>query len=371
MAWLKKNLLLVVSGVVALGLLGFAGFYLWSKYSLESQVTESLAGQTKELEDYYKKEPNPGNEKVDNIKAAKEQDKKLSEFAEESRKTFAQLSYPTNLDSGGLNLLLNVSIDELQRSADKAGVKLPPQYGFSFGQARTKMSFDQKEILPLARMMLDVKTICNELFQSRILVLDGIRRSAASSFDTVQSSGVSEFWNKKPTTNDWAIPTPYEFTFHCFTSELAAVLETLYRSPYGFLIKNVVVDTSASQYLDKAADSTAEPAAPMMPNMNMAQLSMMMRYGRRYAPAAPPPQEVPAAAATAKGGLTPWLDEKPFRAILWIEVVRLRDPNEAKSAKPARSAGRGARGAEGQPADGGAPAGDAQSQPAAETAPAQ
>lgn len=342
----------MVGGAVALVLLGVAGYFLWSKYSLESQVSDALSAQTTELDRLSKLDPHPGNEKVNNIEAAKQQDKKLQDFVAEARKTFVPMDYPTNIESGRLKLLLDTSIDELQRTAERAGVKLPPQYAFTFGTQKAQMSFEQNTIQPLTMMVMDIKTISLILFQSRILALDGIRRSAVTTTD----SG-SDFWNKKPTTNDWAVLTPYEFTFHCFTTELSSVIEGLYRSPHGFIVKNIVVDTAASQLLDKSAEGSAESSMPMgMPAMTMQQMQMMMRYGRgmRYGPVAPPPQETPSPTTTPRGGLTPMLDEKPFRAILWLEVVRLRDPNEvkaAKAARPAKPARPAPAAADGQPAE--------------------
>lgn len=371
MDWLKKNLLLVASGAVALVLLGFAGFFLWSKYNLETQVTEALGAQTEELNRLSNSDPHPGTEKVNNIASAKEQDKKLQDFVEEARKTFVPMNYPTNLDSGQLKLLLDTTIDELVRTAGTAGVKLQSQYAFTFGPQRTQMSFDQKDVLPLARMILDIKTVCLGLFEARILALDGIRRCTVSTLDTPSS----DFWNKKPTTNDWAVLVPYEFTFHCFTTELNRVIEGLYRNPHGFVVKNIVVDTAPSQLIERPADGTEDQGMPMMPNMNWMMMQQMMRYGMRggrYAAPMPAPQETPAQAPTARGGLTPLLDEKPFRVVLWAESIRLRDPEEVKAAAKQARASRPVRSltpdGEGQGSDPNAPAGET---PAAEATPDQ
>lgn len=364
MPWLKKNLVLVVAGAVALVLLGLAGYFLYSKYSLESQVTEELAAQTKELNDLANLDPNPGNEKVDNIKAAQEQEKLLQAFVDDARKTFVPIEYPTNLDSGHLKLLLDDTIDDLQRGAQRAGVKLQSQYAFTFAAQKPLMSFEQNTLQPLAYMLTDIKVISQVLFNARVLALDGIRRVAVTSQDTPSATpGMSDYWKQKIITNDLAVLTPYEFTFHCFTGELATVLEELYRSPHCFLVKNVVVDPSVSQLLEKP-DVGASDVSPMMayPSMNLMQMQMMMRYGMRsrYAPA--PQPEAPAQVPTARGGLTPMLDEKPFRVVLWVNTIRMRSPEEIKAARasrPARTA-RPAVSADGQPAE----SPDAQATPA-------
>jgi hypothetical protein len=149
--------------------------------------------------------------------------------------------------------------------------------------------------------------------------------------------GQSDYWNKKAVTNDLAVLTPYEFTVHCFTKELAVALEKLYSSPHGFLVKNVVVDPSASQLLEKTATPETSPLLPMG-GFNLAQLQMMLRYGmygRRFLP-----QPEVTAPQALRSGTETVLDEKPFRTILWVDVLRLRDLSEVKAgraAKPARS----------------------------------
>ena len=43
-------------------------------------------------------------------------------------------------------------------------------------------------------------------------------------------------------TNELAVLTPYEVTFRCFSSELAAVLAGLASSPYALLVKTINVE---------------------------------------------------------------------------------------------------------------------------------
>jgi len=339
MPWLKKNLWLVVGGVVALGLLGVAGYYLFRNYTAESQVTDQLNQQTKDLDDLAKLNPHPGNEKINNIEEAKKQEKQLEAFLKEAQKRFVPLNYPSNLDGGQFKLLLDATVDELQRRAEKTSVKLPAQYAFTFAAQKPLMSFEQNTIAPMVRVLTDIRAISDVLFDAKVLTLDGVRRMSVAMMETPSSTpgGSSDFWTKKAFTNDLAVLTPYEFTFHCFTGELAAVLEKLYSSPHCFIVKNLVVDPTASQLMDKNATPDATSTMPGMPYMmNYQQLQMMMRYSMFRRPITPPP-ETPTL-APARPGLTTVLDEKPFRVIMWVDVVCLRDLAEAKAsrAKPAR-----------------------------------
>jgi hypothetical protein len=371
MPWLKKNLLPAVGGLVAAGLLGFAGYFLYSRIRLEKDVSEQLAGQTSELEGLVSQNPSPGNEKVDNIKTAREQEQDLQKFLVEARPKFTPVAYPTGLSGGEFKLLLDTTIDELQRAAAPAGVKLPEDYAFSFAPEKPMVAFEPQHIEPLTVMLMDIRNVCLAIFEARVLTLDGIRRPAVTPQDTPNPSGQSDFWGKKPATNDLSVSTPYEFTFHCFTAELGKVLEGLYRSPHCYIVKNIVVDQVPSTLLEKEAGQAGEmaplPMTGMPAGMNYYQMMMMMRYRRfpRYGPAPPPMEQpgIPPPGLGPPGGMTPMVDEKPFRAVMWVEGLRLKEPKATqtagtggqrgqRSAPPAEPAG--TTDATGQP-----PAGDA------------
>jgi len=349
MPWLKRNLLLVVVGVLGVGSLGFAGYFLYAKIRQEQEVTEKILTQTAALKDLVNQKPHPGNEKVNNIKAAEEQEKELRRFLTEARQTFVLPDYPKGLDSGQFKLLLDNSLDELQRAAERAKVKLPAQYTFTFSAQKPLMAFEPETIEPLARMLVDIRAICHVIFDAKVLALDGIRRVAVATQDTPGgSSGPPEFWNRKPGTNDLAITVPYEFTFHAFTPELAAVLQGLYSCPQCFLVKNVAVDPAASSLLERQAQPEQQ-VMPMFPmgmgpgrGMSLYQYLNLMRYRGRYMPQMPPIEQpaAPPPGPGPGGGMRTVLDEKPFRVIMWVDVVRLKEPSETtppKAPKPRRA----------------------------------
>jgi len=345
MPWLKRNLLLVVVAALGVGSLGFAGYFLYAKVRLEQDVTEKLQNQTKELEDLTHQKPHPGNEKVNNIKAAEDQDKELRRFLAEARQAFKLPDYPKGLDSGQFKLLLDNSLDDLQRAAARAKVKVPPQYTFTFSAQKPLMAFEPETIEPLARMLTDIRAICHIIFDAKVLALDGIRRVAVATQDTPgSSSGPPEFWNRKPATNDLAITVPYEITFHAFTPELAAVLQGLYSCPQCFIVKNVAVDPAPSTLLEKQA----QPEQQVMPMLSMGgpgrgmslyQYLTMMRYGGRYMRQMPPIEQpaVPQPGPGPAVGVKPVLDERPFRVIMWVDVVRLKEPGESAEPKGPKS----------------------------------
>ncbi len=352
MSWLKKNLYLVIGGVVALGLLGFGGYFLYAKIAQENEVTDSLKTQTEQMEAVSKKEPQPGNAKVNNIEMAKNQEQELQAFLSRARKTFVSVPSPANLDSGQFKILLETTVDQLRRAAGSAGVKLPSDYVFTFVAEKPLMTVEAGSVQPLTQSLLTIQEVCQVLFSARVLALDGIRRIAITAQDTPSPTpGQSDYWNRKPETNDLAIITPYEFTFHCFTAELASVMQGLATNRYCFIVRNMMVDTGTSTVLDTNATATGE--APVVPSAAMQQYQMMMRYGGRYGGrmpqmAMPPPETMgtPGNPAPIKrNGMTVVLNEKPFRVVLRVDAVRMLEGSEGKAgAKPAKAA-RPARGA--------------------------
>jgi hypothetical protein len=357
MPWLKRNLWLVVGGVVALGLLGVAGFFLYSKIQAEAAVTAALTAQREELDQINNLDPHPGDGKVNNIEAAKQQEKELLAFVAKARPKFVPLDYPTQLNGGQFKLLLDTTLADLQRAGERAGVKLQQQYAFTFSAQKPQMTFDQNSIQPLAMQLTEIRAVCEMLFKARVVTLDRIRRIGVASQDTpgLNPSTSDYITHRKAVTNELAVVMPYEFVFHCFSGELARVLESLYTSPHPFVVKNVVVDTEPASLLSadpNAPEGEQESAAASAAS---AQARFMQRYGgmrgmRGMAP--PPPVENPAAPGTTKGGLSPMIDEKPFRVILWLDVVRLKP---LAPPAPAAPAGRAARKAA---ADGSEPAAD-------------
>src|SRR5580765_3737907 len=80
MDWIKRNLFFVIGGVIALALLGGAGWYLYSKIDLNNQKWETLTKDYEQLKTLNTQNPHPGAGNVDNVAAAKEQLAELKAF---------------------------------------------------------------------------------------------------------------------------------------------------------------------------------------------------------------------------------------------------------------------------------------------------
>ena len=138
MQWIKRNLFLVLGGVVALGLLGFAGFYLFAKIQQDQGVTGELDSATQKLETLAKRDPYPNPE---NIAAAKDEGKRLQSFLGDVEKHFQPAPYPDELNPMEFRTYLDNTRAKLLSDAHRAGVEVPTNYWFTFAAQKGAMTF--------------------------------------------------------------------------------------------------------------------------------------------------------------------------------------------------------------------------------------
>lgn len=348
MTWLKRNLFLVIGGLIALGLLGFAGYNLYAKKQQVDAVTVDLNAQTEELKRLMTRDPHPDQENID---AAKREQTKFAEFLNQSRKHFVPVIKFDKLDSAAFKELLEKTIAGLERDADRTGVDLPSKYNFTFSSQRTRLDFAAETLVPLATQVAEIKALCDVLYQARVHSLVSLRRVPVAKED----EGAADYLlGKKPVTNTvtGAILCPYEMTFQGFSAELAAVLEGFYRSSNCFIVKNIDVQTNVVT----VADATSSPsyitpflqpgAVTTQPSLTPAEM-MRMRYGiganpmdryrmRGERTSVPPPATAPSTtvpSTVVRRGPETVLDERPFKVTMFVEAVRLTEPARAGAAK--------------------------------------
>ena len=144
MAWIKRNLFFVIGGVVALALLGAAGFYIYTAWSKNAKASDDLREVVGNLKTLVEQKPSPGSEKVDNIKIAQEHDKEIKKWVASSAAYFETIpSIPAAGTVGVANFsgALQNTLKQLRTEADAAGVMLPPKYDFSFASEKDKLTF--------------------------------------------------------------------------------------------------------------------------------------------------------------------------------------------------------------------------------------
>lgn len=373
MDWIKRNLYFLIGGAVALALMGMAGYYLYSKWSLNNEELEKLNQDYAELAQLNNADPHPGSGQINNIKLAEEQAQQVEAVIEKARSVFQpippipQIAPPPDAPTNGEPVTVKISdrdfsaalsrtIDYLQKTATNSSVVLPPNYLFSFSAQNARVSFDPGSPDRLAVQLGEVKTICDVLFAAKVNSIDNIRRERVSKDDST-GGNLSDYFEKKSVTNELAVLTPYEVTFRCFSPELAAVLAGFASSPHGIIVKGLNVEPAPA-----VATQTEEPMSPMytgpmyVPSAGAGTdgqsgasaaafarrygLGAGARAGGRYgagpqtpvAPTTPQPMYVPQATVQpARTGPQTALDEKQIKVTLTLSIVKLLPKQEAAS----------------------------------------
>ena len=301
MGWLKRNLFFAIGGVLALLLLLGAGYYNWQSWSHNSSAYDRLNeiyGKLKELND---KKPSPGDEKVDNTRAAKEQEAQVREWIVSAGDWFQPIKPipdASDVTSEAFAGDLRRTIDLLQHQAETDSVGLPPKYGFTFEAQRSIVKFAPGSLGLLAVQLGEVKTISDILFAAGINALDGIQRSRVSDDDAAGPQ--TDYLNETSTTNNLAVLTPYVVTFRSFTPELARVLAGFAASPHGLVVKAVNVGPAG------AVTPTAGGPPP---------------FGQYGGPGLPAPPQ-PTVANPSRGGPPTVLKEQLLRITMEVVIVK-------------------------------------------------
>jgi hypothetical protein len=305
MAWIKRNLFFTIGSVIALLLLGAAGYYNFSSWSQNKAGMDKVQEAYNQLAQDYNSQPSPGNDQVDNIKTAQEQEQQLREWIKEAAAHF-QAAPPIPNPSDGVVTTeefagsLRRTIQDLQQEAVNENVELPPDYGFTFAAERNLVTFTPGSLNPLASHLGEIKALCEIMFNAKINALDSIQREVVSDNDAAGPQ--SDYLADKTITTELATITPYTVTFRCFSSDLANVLSAMASSDYCFIVKGI----------------------------NVMPAGGAMAGGGQYAPGQvppnyppPPPPQAPPNYAEGSGGLATVLDEKLLQVTLAIEVVKL------------------------------------------------
>jgi len=315
MAWLKRHLLLAICGLIALLLLAAGTYYLLTNISRNTAVEAELDQQKHRLEELLSRDPFPHRTNVD---AAKREIGRVRTVIDQARQSFTAVPYE-NVNGLEFKKLLDVTIDELQKRASKTSVELPGKgYEFSFAAQKKGLKFSPTIFPRINIQLAEIKTICGILFDSKINRLVNVKRVRLSADDPQGTPDYLE--NRAETTNNMtgAVLSPYQFEFHCFSSELAAAMEGLYKSPHGLLVKAVMVEAVPQQQGPGGGPIVNPPPVPV--NQNPA--NPPRPPGAQPRPGVPAVVARPGAPVAAKDGLETILNEKLLKVILLVEVIK-------------------------------------------------
>jgi hypothetical protein len=307
MAWIKRNLFFVVGGILALGFLGWAGYYNYQGWSHNQSALSRLTEIQKNIGDLTRKKPSPGNDKIDNIKAAKDQERELQDWIRQAERHFKPIAPIPDTGTNAVSSAefagtLRRTIEQMQREAEAASVSVPPKYTFAFTVQTTLVKFDTGNLGLVAEQLGEVKAIAGILFAARVNALDGIQRVRVSADDTTASA--ADYFDGRSETNSLAVLTPYQITFRSFTPEVADVLSRFAASRHGFVVKSVNIQSAGAFAATTVPGGGGEGGAPGPMG-------------------GPPPPPMLAPPPPGKGGLQTVLNEQLLRVTLTVEVVKL------------------------------------------------
>src|SRR5438445_2019966 len=336
MDWIKRNLYFVVGTLIALALLGGAGWYFYSALKANAEVLDKLHEQYATLTRLNSANPHPGRPpNSDNIKIGKEQQQQLRSFKDQAQKAFQRIpSIPEGPKIAGEDFIsaLRHTIDQLQKLATNSSIGLPADYSFSFATQRQQMKFATNILEPLAVQLGEVKAICDVLFQAKVNAIEYVHRERIAPED---SSGATDYLNTKSVTNELAVLTPYEVKFKCFTPELASALSGFASSPNGLLVRTINVDLAPAVEVAPEPTQYVPPPSilppgqePQVRSKRSGEDAFRARYGLDRRSPTPTPQQPVApqplpAAPTAKPGLQTVLNEKQLAVTLMLNVVKM------------------------------------------------
>jgi hypothetical protein len=307
----------VIFGLIALGLLGWSIMYFLGQRAANKKFEEDLAAAQQQLEALYAKVPFPS---PTNITFAKGEVARARQNVNAVKQYFTPVPFEKVADKD-FTVLLQNTIFDLQKRAQQAGILLPEgDYAFSFKAQKSALTFAPGSFPMLPEQLAEIKAITDVVYDAKINRITNIKRMRVTTDDPAGSTDYHEPWLTTRTNSvAGAVSNPYEFTVHSFSAELGKLIEGLYKSKHGFILKRLEVKPAPEAPVQPGARPPIQPPPVQPPPGGAAR------------PAAPPPQQPvqpvpqrPGAAPGARPGsnLRTVLNEKLLEATLLIEVVK-------------------------------------------------
>jgi hypothetical protein len=305
MGWVKRNLFLFIGGLLAIALLGLGGFYFWTNRQKNRQIETQLEENKAALTRLMNQAPSPNET---NIARAK-QEVQTARAAVEQAKLFFQPIPFEPVTGQAFKSLLDQTIFDLHRKSEAASVALPTKdYAFTFAHQKTQLQFPAEAFPALPQQLAEIRAICEILFNAEVNRLIAIRRSRLYADEPLSQVDHHE---SPPAVNETVgmAVNPYEVTVHAFTPELAAALQSFYKSTNGLVVKSVQVEMAPA-----SADPVNPNPGPVRP---VPPPAGAVRAG---APAAKPPETIKTV-----------LNERLLKITMMIDVMRTRPASGKKA----------------------------------------
>lgn len=298
---------MVVSGAIALGLLGFGGYIFWTNRQKNTQIEVDLQSKRAEL-DRINSNVNSPSPNETNIAAAEVELKKVRDIIQRTKTQFAPI--PVQEVTGpDFRTLLDRTIFELRSKAESQGITLPARdYAFSFEAQKKTFTFGEGTFPMIPQQLAEVSTICHIIFDAQINRFGNVKRTRVSANDEA-NKGAPDYHDVPIQTNatTGCISTPYMFEIQCFSQKLGKLLEGLERSTNGLLLKSILVEP-----LPLVAEATGQPTPPGATGLPPPVAHPV--------PGMPPRPVVPQQKPHPLGRTV--LDERMLKVMMMVEVIK-------------------------------------------------
>ena len=186
MPWLKQNLSMVIGGVIALVALSFAGLWTKQQYDDNLKVDAELTSKRSEVKGLFERQTSPTKENIASVQ--KEQELVSAQLLEPLRAKFRGYPTPESMTLSDFKEILENQVSYLNRKARFTGINLPSvdegTYGFSFDDVRPKIDLEDEALKPLTFQLLQIREICEVLYDANIYGVNAIMRLPVSENDS-------------------------------------------------------------------------------------------------------------------------------------------------------------------------------------------
>ncbi len=318
MGWVKRNLFLVIFGVIALGLLAYAVMYFMGNRTRNKELDAKLEETKGRLDGIARKNPYPSKT---NITVARDELARVRKEISAAQDFFKPIPFEKVADKD-FRALLDNTVFDLQEKAKQIGIELPEKdYAFSFKAQKTLLTFAPGSFPKLPEQLAEIKSICDVLFDAKINRLANLKRTRVTVDDPAGSPDYQPAEIQSTTnTLTGTVSNPYEVTFHSFSGELANALQGFYKSPFGLIVKSLAVERAPEVQNPNQPPGGGQPPPRIPPPQQRPPPNPNVPAP---APAPVPVPRAPAPNAAAKGQmLQVILNEKLLKVTLLIEVIK-------------------------------------------------
>ncbi len=266
MPWLKQNLSMVIGGVIALVALSFAGLWTKQQYDDNLKVDAELTSKRSEVKGLFERQTSPTEENIASVQ--KEQELVSAQLLEPLRAKFRGYPTPESMTLSDFKEILENQVSYLNRKARFTGINLPSvdegTYGFSFDDVRPKIDLEDEALKPLTFQLLQIREICEVLYDANIYGINAIMRMPVSENDSPgagssdlmgsmgsasSSSATSSNYIEGESVIDPNIGVntyPYQISFECGSNELSDVLGGFNQENHFFQVKWLSVEETGT-----------------------------------------------------------------------------------------------------------------------------